>query len=170
MPPSPSFSQDTFLNKLSHVQEGIQPSEQDAVAYHVYKHQDSSRPQLQQTDGGVHQGSLNRVQRESAIANEQAAGIPKEVSTEQEPTGHANAAGGIKIKVQCIKEEAGAVSSKPVKKRAKKCRHLLQQVKEKGQDMDFRGKSNVWSRSLFSAWAVGFWFFGRLGGRLYRER
>ena len=49
----------------------------------------------------------------SAIANEQAAGIPKEVSTKQEPTGHANAAGGIKIKVQRIKEEAGAVSCKP---------------------------------------------------------
>ena len=82
------------------------------------------------------------LHNEPAIANEQAAGIPKEVSTEQEPTGHANAAGGIKIKVQRIKEEAGAVSSKPAKKCAKKRRHLLQQVKEKGQGMDFRDKAN----------------------------
>ena len=83
MAPSPSFSQDSFLNKLSHVQEGPlnKPSEQDAVDNQVYQHQDRSRPQLQQTDGGVHQGALKRVQRESAIANEQAAGIPKEVST-----------------------------------------------------------------------------------------
>ena len=47
MPPSPSFSQDSFLNKLSHVQEGIQPSEQDAVANKVYQQQDRSRPQLE---------------------------------------------------------------------------------------------------------------------------
>ena len=91
------------------------------------------------------------MQRESAIANEQAAGIPKEVSTEQEPTGHANAAGGIKIKVQRIKEDDGAVSNKPAKKFASKRRHLLQQVKEKGQGMDFRDKANkdenAWERS-----------------------
>ena len=61
MPPSPSFSQNSFLNKLSHVQEGIQTSEQDAVADQVYKHQDSSDPQLPQTDGGLHQGAINRV-------------------------------------------------------------------------------------------------------------
>ena len=61
MPPSPSFSQDSFFNKLSHVQEGIQTSEQVAVADQVYKHQDSSDPQLQQTSGGLHQGALNRV-------------------------------------------------------------------------------------------------------------
>ena len=59
MPPSPSFSQNSFLNKLSHVQEGIQPSEQDAVADMVYQHQDRRRPQLQETDGGVRHGALH---------------------------------------------------------------------------------------------------------------